>query len=293
MISAKSGKSLLDFDAAGDFDTTNSFAPNIRALAFSPDGKHLVTGGSAAVVGGRHGLPGGVVGIWDAKIGKQLRHLGEVKEWDKNRIDKFIPPDAKVIPAVSTSAGVSSVTFSADGKLLVAGTYGATSELPEAGEVWIWNAADGKLVRKFTVAEKVEARGPDYRVSAVALSSNNKLVAAAVGIVPAGGPGRAEHPTEVRVWGISSGDVVHTLRGHKGWVTQVVFSPDGKWLASAGRDKVVRLWNARTGKEVIAMPFDVPQINVVAFSPDSRLLAAGGGNGNKSGEVKVWVVPQE
>jgi WD40 repeat protein len=144
----------------------------------------------------------------------------------------------------------------------------------------------------FTMAKVVEARGPDYPVSSVALSRDNKWVAAAVGIVPLGGPRRNEHPTEVRVWEVGSGRQVHALGGHKGWVGRLAFSPDGKWLASAGRDKVVRLWNAESGKEALAFPFDTPKINAIAFSSDSRLLAAGGGDGQKSGEVRVWACPQ-
>jgi WD40 repeat protein len=37
--------------------------------------------------------------------------------------------------------------------------------------------------------------------------------------------------------------------GHTDGVTSVAFSPDGKTLASGGKDRAVRLWEVATGKE--------------------------------------------
>src|SRR5262249_8448130 len=44
-----------------------------------------------------------------------------------------------------------------------------------------------------------------------------------------------------------------TFRGHKGWVSSVCFSPDGKRLASAGQDRTVRVWDAQTGQETLPL----------------------------------------
>lgn len=42
----------------------------------------------------------------------------------------------------------------------------------------------------------------------------------------------------VRLWDISSGSPVRIFTGHQGAVTALAFSPDGKYIASAGKTKM-------------------------------------------------------
>jgi WD40 repeat protein len=54
----------------------------------------------------------------------------------------------------------------------------------------------------------------------------------------------------------------------------VVFSSDGKLVASASNDKTSRLWDATTGAATQTLKGHSDCIKAVAFSPDVKLVAS-------------------
>lgn len=50
----------------------------------------------------------------------------------------------------------------------------------------------------------------------------------------------------IRLWNVRTGEEKKILKGHKGTVNSICFSPDSKILASGGDDTSVFIWDAKT-----------------------------------------------
>jgi len=258
------GKVLVKIDPILDRGQKSAFRPDVFAMAFSPNSKRLATAGSIAAVGGPHGLPGGIVIVWDAQTGKIV-----------HQSDKL-----------STAAG--SVAWSTDGNRFAAGTNGAGGELPEAGEVLVWDAETGKVLHSLKVKAEVDY-GEWASAGDVAFGPDGKRVAAPVTAGSRGAPAGLlidDTGASVRMWDLESGKSTQPVKGLKASVGRMVFSPDGGRLATVGGDKVVRVWDVETGRELAALP-SPDRVAVVAFSPDGKSLAAG----SQDGSVRIWAVP--
>jgi WD40 repeat protein len=239
-------------------------------VTFSPDGRLLAAG-----------CDDRAVRIWDVHERKLVRtyrkHQGDVFAVAFHPTENLVasgshsgdavrlwdPKTGEDVQALPWSADVRSVAFSADGKLLAAGSY--------EGAVRVWDLSN-------TDAEPITHHLYAGPVLCVSFSHDGRVAWCTT-------TGR------VQIIDPRTGERLQALRGHDGTVGCVSFSPDGRRLATAGGHRV-RVWDAVAPQEVLAIRRDGGWNYDCAFSPDDHYLALAGGinQSRPSGHklVRLW-----
>ena len=287
---ADSGQPLLRLQAHATVradtqapDKAEHVVQGTTALAYNSESTRLASGGAD-----------GKVRIWEADSGKLVNTIHHAHESAVTGV--AFSPDGLLLASSSWDRSVkiweaatgtllhalpghdreaTRVAFSPDGRMLASSSWDQTIQL--------WDAATGKAIRSLRWESKPGHVDP---IDSLAFHPSGKYLAAAPDQYGPGG--------EVKVFDLETGAVVHSMAGHIYGIFQVVFSRDGRRLASCSCDGGLKVWDMATGQELFsyhnhtgllpgsegAIDTRRDAIHSVAFSPDGLHLALACRNSN-------------
>ena len=136
------------------------------------------------------------------------------------------------------------------------------------GMARIWDLQEGKSLVEFMADERP--------VSAVAVSADSSLLAT------------GNWFGEIRLWSLQGNrpTELQRLAGHRGLVSQLIFTPDSKRLVSSSRDQTARIWNIATAKTESVLAGHGAPIYGLDVSPDGKQVVTA----SEDRRVKIWSV---
>ncbi|KAK0803971.1 hypothetical protein LTR91_008727 [Friedmanniomyces endolithicus] len=232
----------------------------LTSLAFSPDGKTLMSGSKDCAV------------IWDVATGEEMQkyeHETGVSDvafsQDGNTLALYLG-DSIVLRDTATGevtqklighhGEVTAAVFSLDSKTL--------SSTSKDSTIRLWDVATGKEMQKQELAQPIENES-------LVFSSDNRTIAY--------GSGEC-----VLIQEAATGVEKQKLVGHTSVITAVAFLLDGRTVVSGSWDMTVRLWDIEIGKEKQKFIGHTQSVLCVAGSLDSRTIASG----SVDRTVRLW-----
>ena len=273
----------------------------VYCVAFSPDGQMLASGSEDYSIR-----------LWDVPTGNALntlwRHVGGIYSIAFSPDGKFLASagEDKIIQLCDGRTGVAktefkghtgyiyTLVFSPQGRTLISGDgllrlgFRPTAvpvgeaDRDNIGNIMVWNM----LAKRRQGAIK----GQTNDVYSIAFSPNGTQIAGGGGLrftgrfASVGVQGGRVTGGDINVWNIRTKKLKITLKGHMNDVYSIVFSPDGKTIASGSVDETIRLWDAVTGQHQATFTGHNGIVASLAFSPDGQILASG----SFDGTIRLW-----
>ena len=88
----------------------------------------------------------------------------------------------------------------------------------------------------------------------------------------------------IKIFDLQTGEALHTLSGHNGWISHITWSPSGELLASSSfDDSAVIVWQAETGEAHYTLQggFENEGVYVGSWSPSGDRFTTHGMGGAK------------
>ncbi len=245
-------------------ETKGGHRDQINAIAFSPDGKTLVTAGGRYVPNPRY--EPGPVGPWGTNVtvnrdGKSVTEFApncEIKIWDP----QFGTPIGEL---AGQKYWVEALAFTANG------LWSAGGVADQPGELRVWDPAGLGRGTDHAIGEPLTCGqfSPDGKLFAFGTALGNIYL--------------------FNVERVVSSNTKAKFKGHSGLVRSVKWTPDGR-LVSAGEDGIAKVWAEPFKEPVVSIVAHDRPIYDVAISADGKRIATAAGDwkNRRAGQVRVW-----
>lgn len=255
LIADKNILTLWDMRTEKILRTFSGHLGAVRSIAFSLDGKRIVSGGAD-----------GALKLWDADTGKELRTFNGDENYSVDSI--ALSPDGKTLFSgrvasygnlMGLTTGKTLHTFrehafsaaiSPNGKTILTGSV--------VEPLTLWDMTTGIKLRIF---QRSDSTGQ----FSLAFSPDGKTV------LSGGLAG------ELKLWDAGTGKVLRTLGGHEDVVAGVSFLPDGKMALSGSMDGQIKLWRVSDGA-LLATRISFNDGNWVVYEPTGHYDSSNGGD---------------